>query len=530
MLVSEFLHESAILYPNKVALICQGETVTYSQLEEYANTIAHALIEHGVQRQDRVAIYLENSIEAVVSLFGISKAGGIYLVVNPQVKRKKLAYILDDCQARVCITDATGVGELAAGCDMIHGLREVIITDYQLNRNDDTVCKTASLPESIRTASFSRIIHSYPPTAVGPRAIDIDLAALMYTSGSTGDPKGVMMTHLNVSTAASSIIEYLENIPEDVIINALPMSFDYGQYQILMSAKLGGTLVLERGFLYPYQFIDLIIKEKVSGLPLVPAMAALILQLKNLDQCDLSSVRYITNTGQALPPAHIKRLQGIFPAARIYSMYGLTECKRVSYLPPSELHRRPKSVGKAMPNTETWLIDQTGQRIAQSGVVGELVIRGGHVMKGYWNKPEATAAVLIPGLYPDEKVLLSGDYFKMDSEGFLYFVSRKDDLIKSGGERVSPKEIEDALYEHSEVAEAAVIGVPDQILGNAIKAYVALRDGKTVTPAELIQFCATKLERGRIPKYVEIKEFLPKSTSGKIKKSILAEEALNVEG
>ena len=288
-----------------------------------------------------------------------------------------------------------------------------------------------------------------------------------------------------------------------------------------MAMQFGGTVVLEKAFVYPYQAIQKIISEKITGLPLVPAMAALILQLKDVSQYDLSTVRYISNTGQALPPAHIKQLGTIFRSARIYSMYGLTECKRVAFLPPSELNNRPLSVGKAIPNTEVWLIDENEKRITTPWTVGELVIRGAHVMKGYWNKPQETEAVLRNGIYPDEKVLLSRDYFKMDEEGFLYFVSRKDDVIKSGGERISPKEVEDVLFEIDGVSEAAVIGIPDAILGYALKAFIVFEQGKEISKEKIIAFCVDKLEHSRIPKYIEFRESLPKSSSGKVRKKDL---------
>jgi len=271
--------------------------------------------------------------------------------------------------------------------------------------------------------------------------------------------------------------------------------------------------------------VQLIERERVTGFPIVPAMVALILQLKDLDKHDFSSVRYITNTGQALPPAHIAELRQYFRSARVYSMYGLTECKRVSYLSPEELDRRPLSVGKAIPDTEVWIVDEAGNRILEPERVGELVIRGAHVMKGYWNKPEETAAVLRPGVYPDEKVLMSRDFFRMDGEGFLYFVSRKDDMIKSGGERISPREIEDVLYEIEGVSEAAVIGVPDDILGSAVKAFVVLREGAGLTPQDILRICTERLERARVPKHVEIRASLPKSSSGKIRKKDLSEQA-----
>jgi long-chain acyl-CoA synthetase len=287
---------------------------------------------------------------------------------------------------------------------------------------------------------------------------------------------------------------------------------------------LGGTLVQERSFMYPYETIDLLIKEKVTGFPIVPTVAAILFKLKNLDKYEFPHLRYITNTAQALPPEYIKELQRIFPTARIYSMYGLTECKRVSYLPPGELERRPSSVGKAMPNCETFIVDEAGNRVEKAGETGELVVRGANVMKGYWNLPEETDRVLKPGPLPGEKVLYTGDLFKMDEEGFLYFVSRKDDILKVAGERISPKEIEAVLHGIEGVSEAAVIGVDDEILGQAIKAFVVLDKGAALAEKDIVKYCSQRMENFMVPKYVEIRESLPRSSHGKVDKKRLKAE------
>jgi acyl-CoA synthetase (AMP-forming)/AMP-acid ligase II len=273
---------------------------------------------------------------------------------------------------------------------------------------------------------------------------------------------------------------------------------------------------LERSFAYPYAVVERLVREKVTGFPIVPTISAVLLQL-NLEQHDFSRLRYITNTAAALPPHHIQQLRQLFPHVKLYSMYGLTECKRVSYLPPDQLDVRPTSVGRGMPNEEVYIVDEAGCRVGP-GVVGELVVRGSHVMKGYWELPEATAQVLKPGPLPGEHVLYTGDFFKMDHDGYLYFVGRKDDIIKSRGEKVSPKEIEDVLYSLDGVAEAAVVGVPDPVLGQAIKAVITVRAGAHLTEQDLLRHCAQHLEDFMMPKFVEFRDSLPKTSSGKISK------------
>ncbi|MDH4135208.1 MAG: AMP-binding protein [Anaerolineae bacterium] len=507
MLVQDFLQNSVARTPDKVALVFQEQRLTYQEMDAQANRLAQALLDHGVQRGDRVAIYLPNSVEAAVAIFAILKAGAVFSVINPTTKLDKLAYILNDCRVTGLVTQARRLGMLEELQDWVPSLKSAVLCG---KGGDKAV-------ESREFLAFEALQQIYPNQLPPQKCIDVDLACLIYTSGTTGEPKGVMSAHYNVVAAASSIIQYLENVPEDIVINVLPLSFDYGLYQLLMTFKFGGTLVLEKSFAYPAAVLKLMEKERGTGFPGVPTIFAILLQM-DLSKYDLSSLRYITNTAAALPPSHILQLRQKFPWATLYSMYGLTECKRVSYLPPEELDRRPGSVGIAIPNTEVWIVDEDGNRV-DPGVVGELVVRGSHVMRGYWEKPKATDERYRPGPIPGERALYTGDLFKMDEEGFLYFVARKDDIIKSRGEKVSPKEVENVLYSLDGVVEAAVIGVPDGILGEAIKAFVVRGDGNTLTERDVLRHCSQHLEDFMVPKYVEFRSELPKTTSGKIKKT-----------
>jgi len=494
MQVQEFLERSARRRPDKTALVCEGERVTYAALDAQANGLAHALRDAGVCRGDRVAVFLDNSVEAVVALFAILKADGVVVMINPTTKADKVLYILNNCRAAALIS---GGRRLAAVADRLAEL-----------------CARPALLSAAPAAG--RQASAPPPT----RGIDADLAALIYTSGSTGRPKGVMASHLNVVTVAASITTYLENTEDDVIIDVLPLSFDYGLYQVLMGLKIGGTVVLERSFTYPYAVIDRIVRERVTGFPIVPTISAILLQL-DLGRFDFGSLRYITNTAAALPAEHVRRLRALFPRVAIYSMYGLTECKRVSYLPPAELDRRTTSVGRAIPNTEVYLVGEHGERLGP-GAVGELVVRGSHVTRGYWELPEETEARFRPGPLPGERVLYTGDLFRMDEDGYLYFVARKDDIIKTRGEKVSPKEVEEVLYALPAVAEAAVMGVSDPVLGEAIRAVLTLRAGTRLTTQEVLRHCRDRLEDFMVPKYVEFRDTLPRTSTGKIAKRELA--------
>jgi len=507
MLVNEFLRDSARLYPSKTALICGSERLTYAEVETRVHRLANALLALGVQRGDRVAVWLPNSVETAVAIFAILQIGGTFTVINSSTKLNKLTYILNNCSAAGLFAQGRNAKQALSILKDVPSLRFVTACG---RGNDQAAQAHPAL------VSYDELQRTYPATCPPCPNIDVDLACLIYTSGSTGDPKGVMSTHANVVFAASSIIQYLENTPDDIVINVLPLSFDYGLYQLLMVFKFGGTLVLERSFAYPAALLRKIEQEKVTGLPGVPTLFAVLLQL-DLTQFDLSSLRYLTNTAAALPVEHIQRLRDAFPWARLYSMYGLTESKRTLYLPPKELDRRPGSVGKAIPGTEVWIEDKEGRRLGP-GEIGELVVRGSHVMQGYLGAPKETARRFRPGRYPAERLLYTGDLFRMDEEGFLYFVSRKDDIIKSRGEKVAPKEVESVLYRLPGVVEAAVIGVPDDLLGQAIKAFIVCSPDAALSAKDVLRHCAQNLEDFMVPKYVEFRDTLPKTSSGKIQK------------
>jgi acyl-CoA synthetase (AMP-forming)/AMP-acid ligase II len=434
-------------------------------------------------------------------------------VINHTTKPDKLVFMLNDCSATAFIVHSKFAHAIESVDSHVDSVKLIVTT------GKDAPPERKSLP----LLDFARDLESFPSSLPDRSAIDIDLAALIYTSGSTGLPKGAAVSHLNVVSASTSICQYLENERDDVIINVLPLSFDYGLYQPLMSAKVGATLVLEKSFAYPFRIIEKIQEERVTGFPGVPTIFAILLQMSDVEPERFDGVRYVTNTAAALPPAHILGIRSLFRKAKIYSMYGLTECKRVSYLPPDEIDKRPTSVGKAMPNVRVSVVDEGGNPVP-TGTVGELVVRGSNVMMGYWNRPDDTAEVVRPGHLPSERVLYTGDLFTMDEDGYLYFVSRKDDIIKSRGEKVSPREVETVIYELPEVRETVVVGVPDPILGQAVNAFVVAVEGAEITEKEIIFHCASRLENLMVPSGIEFRDSLPKTTSGKIDRGALQRE------
>lgn len=523
MQVEQFLERSAARFPDKVALVCGEERLTYAEVDRESTRLAHALLQAGVERGDRVVVFLPNSVQAVLSIFAILKAGAVFVVLNPTTKTDKLIYILNNCRASAMVTRGAQASLEAEVWPATPHLHSVFVLNASVAQADAITAAGKN---------FFSLADLRPDTAyvapVPKRCIDIDLAALIYTSGSTGRPKGVMVTHLNIVSAATSITTYLENTADDVVLNFLPLAFDYGLYQLLMMFQIGGTLVLHDSFTFPNVVLEKIAREGVTGLPIVPTVSAILLQM-DLSRFSFPQLRYISNTAAALPVEHIQKLRALFPHVKLYSMYGLTECKRVSYLPPDQLDIRPTSVGRGMPNEEVYIVDENGHRVPP-GVVGELVIRGANVMKGYWELPEETDRCLKPGPLPGEKLLYSGDLFRADEEGYLYFVGRRDDIIKTRGEKVSPREVEDVIHSLDGVAEVAVIGIPDPVLGSAIKAIVSLRPNSRLSEKDVLRHCASKLEDFMRPKLVEFQPSLPKTESGKISKRLLREEEQTREG
>jgi long-chain acyl-CoA synthetase len=500
MLLHEYLERSARVAPEKTALVCGSARWTYRALAEAAGHFSGFLQARGLAKGDRVAIYIDSSPETVIAIFGALAAGGCIVVINPATQAERLGLILENCNARVLVsgTEKRAQVEQARAAGTVRPL---------------TVWTGDGEAEGIRFADA--LAERRPPSAT--RLIDNDLAAIIYTSGSTGKPKGVTHLHRNINTAVEAIAEYLGNNGEDVILNVLPLSSSYGLLQVLVTFWTGGRVVLERGFGYPYEIIKRIKDEKVTGFAGAPTIWAIILRLDGLEKEDFSSLRYITNAAAAMPASFVPRLRKCFPTTKIFLMHGLTECLRTTYLPPEEAETRTSSVGCGMRNVELWVEDADGRRLPP-GETGEMIVRGSTLMAGYWNDPEATAKALIPGPYPWEKVLRTRDLFTMDKDGYFHFVARSDELIKSKGEKVSPNEVEDVIYTLDAVNEARVIGVPDPVLGQAIRAEIVLKEGRTLTAQEVKAHCRRFLEDFKVPQAVEFVGSLPKTQGGKIKR------------
>jgi amino acid adenylation domain-containing protein len=508
-LVHDFLATSATRLPDKVALVCGGRRISYGEIEGRANRVAEALRSRGIHRGDRVVLCLGNSVELVIGIFAVLKAGGTFVVVNQNTKQERLAYIASDCGAEALFLE----GRSAA-----RGLGTALLTDVPSLRFLVTCGEPhVAPPGDGQGPSIEALMDEASATPPMPEDETPEMACLIYTSGTTGEPKGVICDHSNIVFVAGSICDYLESREADVVLNVLPLSFTYGLYQLFTTFRVGATLVLESSFAYPASVLQRMEQEQVTAFAGVPTIFAMLLRM-DLAAFDLSALRYLTNAAAALSPDQVLEIHRRFPGARFFSMYGQTETARSLFLPPHLLEQKPGSVGMAIPGTETWVESESGWRLGP-GEVGELVVRGRHVMRGYWGDEPATAARFRPGPSPGERIFQTGDLFRTDADGCFYFVSRKDDIIKTRGEKVAPKEVENVLCRLKGIVAAAVVGVPDPILGQAIKAVV-LTDGP-LTAEQVLAHCQAHLEEFMVPRQVEFRDSLPVTETGKIKKSEL---------
>ncbi len=509
-LIHHMLRTSAQHSPEKEALVHGEQRLSYREVTRRTGGLAKGLRRAGLVRADRMGIYLEPSVAQVMSIFGISEAGGVYVPINATLFPEQVEHIAKDCGMKGLVTTPAKLATLAAVLPQIPTLEFVVLTGAGDAPHID-------LPLS----NLEELYELSGPTEWPEQSISKDLAAILYTSGSTGKPKGVMLSHANVMAGSTIVSTYLEITSKERILAVLPFSFDAGMNQLMTTFQQGGTIVLIN-FVFAREVVQMLLKERITGLAGVPTLWSLLAQPSStLQKQLLPDLRYITNTGGAMPQPVLKVLRQALPTTRIFLMYGLTEAFRSTYLPPEELDRRPTSMGKAIPDTEILVLNEHGQP-CKPGEIGELVHRGPTVSLGYWNRPEDTARALRPNplLPPEmgdcEKVCYSGDLVKMDEDGFLYFIGRRDTMIKSSGFRISPTEIEEVLFQTGKIRGAAVIGIPDDVLGQVIKAFVIAKDGTPIDTAALLTVCAEKMPRYMVPKFIEVLTELPKTSSGKV--------------
>ena len=512
-LLQDTLLATVARHPDRTALVTGDVRMSYREVAHYACRLAHALRAHGVRRGDRVAIFMDNTWQCASSIYGVLLAGGVFVSVSVQTKHDKLAFILRDAGACVLLSESHLARVLGPVMKQLPMLRVLCTAEAK------------ALPPGIE--NLYDALADMPATPPPQQSIPLDLAALIYTSGSTGDPKGVMHTHQSLLFALNSINEYLGFSEDDRLFSALPLNFGYGLFQWFSAVHAGAALVLERSFTYPGQVFKRMHDEAVTSFAGVPTVFAMMLAQHAQQPLRFPDVRLLTNAAAALPTEFIPSLRRLFPQASLYKMYGQTECIRSAYLDPALAEIKPDSVGCAIPGTELLLLGEDGQAVAR-GEVGNLYVRGPHLMRGYWNQPEKTAEVLVPGLLPGELMLKSGDLFRQDADDYYYFVARSDEIIKSRGEKVSPAEVENAIYSLPAVQDVVVTGIPDPLLGEAVCAFVAAREGEKLNVQQIKRICRERLENYMVPKHVLLLPELPRTVNGKLSRKLIMEQCVSL--
>jgi acyl-CoA ligase (AMP-forming) (exosortase A-associated) len=446
-------------------------------------------------------------------MFGASAAGCVFVPVNPLLKPEQVAHILADCNVRVLVTSNERLAALVPVLARCPDLRTVLATG---------LAGTHGLPAGVELTGWEAALAAAAEqhTEAAPRRIDADVAAILYTSGSTGKPKGVVLSHRNMVAGAHSVASYLELTPEDRLLSVLPLSFDYGLSQLTCAFLTGASVVL-MNHLFAKDIVGAVRNEGITGLAAVPPLWTQLARLPWPAEC---SLRYITNSGGAMPGATLSALRAALPRARVFLMYGLTEAFRSTYLPPEELERRPDSIGRAIPNAEVMVVRPDGTPCA-AGEPGELVHRGALVSLGYWNDPAKTAERFKPAPGQDpalpltEMAVWSGDTVRRDEEGFLYFVGRTDDLIKVSGYRISPTEVEEMVYATGLVEEAVAFGVPHPELGQSVVLLAVAHD---TSVAALLKECPRRMPAYMVPAHIALRsDAFPRNPNGKIDRKAL---------
>jgi long-chain acyl-CoA synthetase len=484
------LQTSAAQYPDAEALVYGARRVTYAALWRQVCAVAGYLRGVGLTEGDRVAVVLENSTEYIAAYYGTLAAGGVAVGMNASARARELSSWLTHCEARILFVDARHPD-----------LQQLVDTDFP-------ALTIVIVDPSGQRGEWTSVLSSSPAAPADSRADDP--AAILYTSGTTGRPKGVTLTHGNLSNNAASIIEYLGLKPSDRVLNLLPFFYSYGSSVLHTHLAVGATVVVENQLVYPQRVLMRMADERITGFPGVPSTFALLLQAGDFSKFNLTSLRYLTQAGGAMPTPTVRRLCEALPQAKLFVMYGQTEATaRLTYLPPERLSDKLGSVGIPIPGVEILVTDDNDGAVGP-GVLGEVCVRGGNVMKGYFRDEEATRDVLRNGW------LHTGDLGHLDADGYLYLQGRRSDIIKSGAHRISPLDIEDVIVALPEVAEAAVVGVPDEVLGEAIKAVITLKPGATLDAMKVQRHCSEQLPRYKVPRTIEFATSLPRTSSGKI--------------
>lgn len=509
------LEMSQINRADDIAIIDGNSEYTYAELYTMVNSIAGQLAGLGVRPGDRIAIHLNKGVEEIVAIFAVARIGAVFVNINYRLRFRQLKHIISDCDIRVMVTDRRRASAIIDCRQQFDSLDKLLVVEglenngRQYRWND--VHGDVSVPQA--------------------RPIGSELAAILYTSGSTGNPKGVMLTHENIVQGAQIVSKYLNNQFDDRILSLVPLSFDYGLNQLTKMCLIGGAVVLQKTAM-PSAIVDTITSKNVTGMAAVPPVwVETILYLKQ-SEIQLPSLRYITNTGGKIPNYILDRIPEVLPAVDIYLMYGFTEAFRSTFLPPERFFDKKGSIGMAIPNVEVFVVDpQRG--LCADNEIGELVHCGALISKGYWGDKRATVKKIHPckyleSLIGNKPVAFSGDLVKRDDEGFLWFVSRMDDMIKSSGHRISPTEVEEIVYESGYVEYAVAFGVADDLRGEIVFLVISglCRD---FDRNRLLKHCREHMPTYMVPEKIIIwNGKMPKTNSGKIDRRFVVDKVKGI--
>lgn len=477
---------------DKIAVSYKGADLSYVRFHEFASALAARLQKENLQHGDRVVIVLPRGLEECWAIFGISIAGGVFVPANALLKSQQIRHIIQDSGAKLVISSS----EMSS-----------VLSDAVTDKDGITIIDVSDIDPT----------NSHSPKA--STAIGEDLAAILYTSGSTGSPKGVMLSHRNLIAGTRIVRTYLNITGNDRLLSLLPFSFDYGLNQLLTTVEQGATLIIS-SFRLGDDIVKAIRDNEITGLAGVPTIWAILTKASPLlPKTPLPSLRYITNSGGRVPEQTVVALRTLLPSTQIFLMYGLTEAFRSTYLPPDDVDIRPTSIGKAIPECEIFIVTSEGKR-AKPGEPGILVHRGPTVSLGYWNRPDATKSVLRPHPFiaaeqGGDIVCYSGDLAVEDDDGYFSFVARNDAMIKSSGYRISPTEVEECLMGSGKFQQVAVIGLPDPFAGEKVHA-VAIPNSTTVHTIEVLKAAAKVLPNYMLPREIELVVTLPVTGNGKV--------------
>jgi amino acid adenylation domain-containing protein len=519
-LLNQLLTRSAERYPERPAIWARGRSLNYRELEERSNQLAHLLRERGLRTGDRVGLYFPKAVESVVAMFGVLKAGGVYVALDPGAPAQRVEYIIQNCGMRGLVTNVEKLGELNP--------HEIPSVEFSVLADHKDVAITGN---QIPWSALAGFPESHLPVPLQPTTLD--LAYIIYTSGSTGRPKGVMLTHQNALTFIQWCADEFQVRPEDHLSNHAPLHFDLSVFDVYNAIEAGACtyMIPEDVQLFPASLARFIVTQEISIWYSVPSALVFLILHGKLSSLDLSKLRIILFAGEVFPMKYLRQLAAMAPHTALYNLYGPTETNVCTYYPVDRavlesLDRLP--IGRACANTEVFAVDQSDAVITEAGREGELYVRGPCLTPGYWADPEKTHKMVVPNRFQphfEEKAYRTGDLVRLRADGDYDFLGRRDNQIKSRGYRIELGEIEAVLLAHADVREAAVLAVPDEEIGARLRAFVAPNNGVPLTTAALTEHCASRLPQYMIPERIDVREMLPKTSTGKIDRVKLASES-----